>query len=186
MYLPARRDDMLYGFRAQALEELPKFRWSLFNQAAKAGDFGGALDIAARALDEEVARYVLMKSFRGSVHVRASNRDCLYLASVFGRFDVIDKAVAIEQLALDDSKRPFEPSRHDHGETERARHEKDSAYATEIHGKRMAQALEHKTDHERFTAVLNAVRAPGPRGVRNRYGPGVGIVVVAGAAAAVE
>jgi hypothetical protein len=159
VYLPTRRDDILFSFKAFALEELPKFRWSLFNQAAKAGDYSGALDIAARALDEEAARYAAMKSFRrGSVHVTASNSTCLYLASIFGRFDVIDKVVAIEKFALDEAKRPYEPSPHDRGETERASYEKNAAYATEVHIERMAKALEHKTDHERFTAILNAVR----------------------------
>lgn len=158
VYLPTRPDNMLYGFKAQALEELPKFRWSLFNQAAKAGDYGGALDIAARALDEETARHALRKSFSGRVHVSGSHSTCLYVASIFGRFDVIDKVIAIEQLALDDSKRPYEPSPHDHAGTERAVHEKKSTYAAEIHGERMAKALEHKADHERFTAILDAVR----------------------------
>lgn len=172
MYVPARRDDMLSRFKMRALQELPRFRWNLFYRAVGAGNFDNALDIAAQALDEETSRYALMKSSRGGVHVSATHRACLYLASIFGRFDVIDRAIAIEHIGLEDARRPYKPlgyTVHSHNGVEdddqmRARHERNSAGATTVHEERLAQALEHKADHERFEAIVKAVHnRPGTR-----------------------
>ncbi len=96
-----------------------------------------------------------MKSFRTTTHVAAASRVPLYLASILGRFDVIDRVIALERFALDEATRPYDGI---DGDVGRVRHEKDAAGAKETHERRLDQALEHKADHERFDAILKAVR----------------------------
>lgn len=157
VYVPANQGEMLRFFKARVLSELPRFRWDLFNRAVRAADYPGALDIAVQALDEEAERYGVMKAIkrRSSVHVTAPSRVPLYLASIFGRFDVIDRVIAIERFALDEAAQPYSGSE---GEAGRARHERNAAFAVETHEARLAQALEHRDYHEHFGAILKTVR----------------------------
>lgn len=170
MYLPARRDEQLKYFRTSALAELSRFRGPVFNKAVRDGDYAGALDVAAQALDEEAERFSLTRN----PHVSAPDRVPLYLASIFGRLDVIDRVIAFEELGLREANRPYEPigytiDSHNgvQGDAElRARHEKDSAFAKEVHERRRAEALEHRKDFERFAAIRKAVHSnPGIRQV---------------------
>jgi hypothetical protein len=96
-----------------------------------------------------------MKSFRTTTHVAAASRVPLYLASILGRFDVIDRVIALERFALDEATRPYDGI---DGDVGRVRHEKDATGAKETHERRLDQALEHKADHDRFEAILKAVR----------------------------
>lgn len=138
MYVPAARDEMLRFFKAIVLAELQRFRWKLFDEAVRDADYAGALYIAGQALDEQAAGYELemFRDERRSVHVAAPDRVSMYLASIFGRLNVIDRVISFERLALDEAKRPYR----------------------EVHEARLAQALEHKADHARFGAILEAVR----------------------------
>lgn len=146
MYLTARRDEQLKYFRMSALAELSRFRHPVFNKAVRDGDYAGALDVAAQALDEEAERYSLMNK----PHVSAADRTPLYLASIFGRLDVIDRVIALEEVGLREARRPYEPlgytidsHRGVEGDMElRARHWKDSAFAKEVHEHRLGQAME--------------------------------------------
>ncbi|MFJ6157435.1 hypothetical protein ACIQF8_16265 [Pseudarthrobacter sp. NPDC092184] len=157
VYVPARRDEMLRFFRARILGDLPRFRWGLFQEAVRAKNYQRALDIAAQALDEEAERYAVRKTMFGSSHVNVSapDRVPLYLASIFGRLDVIDRVIALERFALDEAKRPYDGAE---GETGRIRYDRNAAFAVETHDSRLEQALEHKADYERFAAILSAVR----------------------------
>jgi hypothetical protein len=113
VYVPARRDEMLRFFRARILGDLPRFRWGLFQETVRAKNYPHALDIAAQALDEEAERYAVRKTMFGSSHVNvaAPDRVPLYLASMFGRFDVIDRVLALERFALDEAKSPMTEQR---------------------------------------------------------------------------
>ncbi|KIA72649.1 hypothetical protein ANMWB30_24170 [Arthrobacter sp. MWB30] len=154
------------------LKELQRFRWKVYNDALRAGHFTDALDVAAKTLDEQAAEYELFLSdpLGRGVHVSAADRDCMYLAAIFGRLDIIDRYITFEKLALDEARRPYRPfgfdvESHRGIETDdqmRVRHDSASRAATEIHTERLQQAQEHKTDHARFTAILKAVRrSPG-------------------------
>lgn len=76
-----------------------------------------------------------------SSHVSATGGAALYLASILGRLDVIDRAIAIEQFALEVAKRPYKPlgfALESHNGVEgddqmRARHERNSAASTKVH-----------------------------------------------------
>ncbi|WP_179017269.1 hypothetical protein [Paenarthrobacter nitroguajacolicus] len=132
------------------------------------GRFTEALDIAAKTLDEQAAAYELWLSDpngRG-VHVSAPDRGCMYLASIFGRLDIIDRCIAFEKLGQDEAQRPYQPlgfaiESNNGVETDdqmRIKHDRNAVGATLIHAERLEQALEHKADHARFTAILKTVR----------------------------
>ncbi|MFK0005101.1 hypothetical protein [Paenarthrobacter sp. NPDC090522] len=154
------------------LKELQRFRWKVYNETLLAGRFNEALDIAAKTLEEQSAEYELWLSGpqgRGP-HVSAADRGCMYLAAIFGRLDIIDRYISFEQLGLDEAKRPYRPlgfavDSHRGIETDdqlRVRHEHNGAAAAEIHTERLQQAQEHRADHERFKALMKAVkRQPG-------------------------
>jgi hypothetical protein len=163
---------MLRFFRETVLGELQRFRWNLFQEAVREANYAAALAIAFQALNEQAASYELKMSSddRSSVHVTAPDRVSLYLASIFGRLDVIDRVIGFERLAIDEANRPYRPlgfSRTTHNGIEtddqmRVRHDEDAAFAKEIHEARLAQALEHKADHARFRSIMEAAsQAPG-------------------------
>lgn len=161
---------MLKDFRRWSLAELTRVRSAVFDKAVRDGDYAYALNVAAQSLDEDAKRY----SLSSNPHVAAADRVALYLASIFGRLDVIDRVIALEELALRESKRPYQPlgyTIHSHNGVEgdaelKVRHEQSNAAAKETHEHRLGQAMEHRQDFERFGAILKAVEAsPGIRQV---------------------
>ncbi len=64
---------MLGNFRKRAQSELNRFRWRLFDKAVLDGEFTTALDIAAQA------------------EVTIADTACLFLASIHGRIDIIER-----------------------------------------------------------------------------------------------
>ncbi|NSX37163.1 hypothetical protein HTS88_12215 [Pseudarthrobacter oxydans] len=153
---------MLDDFRMSVLGELPRFRWGRFQQAVREEDYLGALDIAAQALDEEAQRYRMTTRASGP-HVVAPDRVALYLASIFGRLDVIDRVIAIEQFALEAARQPYRPQFGDKPDNDldtvlESHHRRNADAAPVVHGERLAMAIQHKEDHSRFTAILEAVR----------------------------
>lgn len=168
MYVPARREETLREFNVIANVELERFRWRLFNQAVIEEDFAGALDIAAKALDDQAARYEaqMADSERFGIPVSYQDPVSQYLAAIHGRLDIIDRVIGFERLALEELKRPYRPLgieiTTDTGiqtdDDRRVQYNQGVIGATEVHTERLAWAIKHKANHEKYIAILEAVR----------------------------
>lgn len=154
---------MLREFKMRAHAELERFRWRMFDQAVVREDFTGALDLAFKALEDQAAKY---EAQRTGIHVPYQEPVSQYLAAIHGRLDIIDRVIGFERLALEELKRASRPlgtvvatdTGVEKDDDRRANHEASVDRETGVHTERLAWAQGHKANHERYQAILEAVR----------------------------
>lgn len=145
--------------------EVNRFASLAADRALYEADFGTALRYIEAAF--EAQRLAVEPREGKRRHVSSPNRQYLIVASIFGRSDLIDHAVAMEDLGLQELRRPFESLppgvTMDVGSVEltdemrRRHHESSLPEWIEMQEDRKRQVLNHKADIERYQAIRDVV-----------------------------
>lgn len=126
----------------------------LINQAMTQRDFGQALDLVSRNLQLREDKHALWS------HIDYTDRSVLELAAIYGRKDIIEKAMEFELLGI---KLAEAPSLHPE-DMARAFHARSQSTAIDAHSARLKEQESYLANVSRYeSTVTSVVEDPGIR-----------------------